>query len=100
MALHEAEAAIEEMRARAPCVGIDLHKRAAAFAREADGLLHQQRADILAAHIGYDTHGFDDRAFGGSAQKLVMQALAAKKSSPDELAEIRKLLDELEGGKS
>jgi BlaI family penicillinase repressor len=40
-----------------------------------------------------------DRAFGGSAQKLVMQALSAKKSSPEELAEIRRLLDELEGGK-
>lgn len=40
-----------------------------------------------------------DRAFGGSAQKLVMQALSAKKASPAELAEIRKLLDEMEGGK-
>ncbi len=40
-----------------------------------------------------------DRAFGGSAQQLVLQALAAKKSSPDELAEIRKLLDEMEGGR-
>jgi len=39
-----------------------------------------------------------ERAFGGSAQKLVLQALAAKKSSPDELAEIRKLLDKMEGG--
>jgi hypothetical protein len=38
------------------------------------------------------------RAFGGSAQKLVMQALAAKPASAEELAEIRKLLDELEGG--
>jgi BlaI family transcriptional regulator, penicillinase repressor len=38
-----------------------------------------------------------DRAFGGSAQKLVMQALTAKKASPEELAEIRKLLDELGG---
>jgi BlaI family transcriptional regulator, penicillinase repressor len=37
-----------------------------------------------------------DRAFGGSAQKLVMQALTAKKASPEELAEIRKLLDELD----
>ena len=40
-----------------------------------------------------------DRAFGGSAQKLVMQALAAKRASADELAEIRRLLDELEEGK-
>jgi predicted transcriptional regulator len=38
-----------------------------------------------------------DRAFGGSSQQLVLQALAAKKSSPAELAEIRKLLDEMEG---
>jgi predicted transcriptional regulator len=40
-----------------------------------------------------------DQAFGGSAPKLVMQALAAKKASPAELAEIRRLLDELEDGK-
>jgi BlaI family transcriptional regulator, penicillinase repressor len=39
-----------------------------------------------------------ERAFGGSAQKLVLQALAAKKSSPKELAEIRKLLDQMEDG--
>jgi predicted transcriptional regulator len=37
-----------------------------------------------------------ERAFGGSAQKLVLQALATKKSSPKELAEIRKLLDQME----
>jgi predicted transcriptional regulator len=42
-----------------------------------------------------------DKAFGGSAQRLVMQALTAKRASPDELAEIRRLLDRLEqqGGK-
>jgi predicted transcriptional regulator len=36
------------------------------------------------------------RAFGGAADKLVMQALSAGKVSAEELAEIRKLLDELE----
>jgi predicted transcriptional regulator len=41
-----------------------------------------------------------DRAFGGSAPKLVMQALAAKKASPEELAEIRRLLDALEKEKA
>jgi len=40
-----------------------------------------------------------ERVFGGSAHKLVMQALASKKASRQELAEIRKLLDEIEGGK-
>jgi predicted transcriptional regulator len=40
-----------------------------------------------------------DRAFGGSATQLVMQALSGKKASPKELAEIRELLDALEGGR-
>ena len=39
-----------------------------------------------------------DHVFGGSAQKLVMQALSAKKATAEELAQVRKLLDELEGG--
>jgi predicted transcriptional regulator len=39
-----------------------------------------------------------DRAFGGSAAKLVMQALSTKKASPEELAEIRRLLDKDRGG--
>ena len=34
-----------------------------------------------------------DKAFGGSAEKLVMQALSAQKVSPEELAKIRELLD-------
>lgn len=39
-----------------------------------------------------------DRAFGGSAAKLVLQALAARKATADELAEIRKLIDKERGG--
>jgi len=34
-----------------------------------------------------------DRAFGGSASKLVMQALAARRATPEELGEIRKLIE-------
>jgi len=33
-----------------------------------------------------------ERAFGGSTAQLVLQALATKKASPDELQEIRRLL--------
>jgi len=36
------------------------------------------------------------RAFGGSAARLVVAALGAKKASKRELAEIRRLLDEME----
>ena len=38
------------------------------------------------------------RAFDGSATRLVMQALSAKKASAAELSEIRELLDEYERG--
>jgi BlaI family transcriptional regulator, penicillinase repressor len=38
------------------------------------------------------------RAFGGSAKRLVMQALASKAASEHELAQIEALLDRLEGG--
>jgi predicted transcriptional regulator len=40
-----------------------------------------------------------DRAFAGSASKLVMQALAAKRASAEELGEIRRLLQSEEGGR-
>jgi BlaI family penicillinase repressor len=38
-----------------------------------------------------------DRAFGGSSTKLVMQALAARRTSAEELTEIRRLIDSREG---
>ena len=37
------------------------------------------------------------RAFGGSAKALVVQALSARPVPAEELAEIRRLLDNLEG---
>lgn len=40
---------------------------------------------------------FLDRAFGGSASKLV-QALSHRKPDDDEVAEIRRILDQMEGG--
>ena len=38
-------------------------------------------------------------AFGGSASKLVMQALGSHKASKEELEEIKQLIDKIEGGK-
>jgi BlaI family transcriptional regulator, penicillinase repressor len=40
------------------------------------------------------------RAFGGSPGKLVVQALSEQKASPEELAEIRQILDTLEAQQS
>lgn len=37
-----------------------------------------------------------NKAFGGSAQQLVLRALSTQKTTPEELAEIRALLDQLE----
>ena len=39
-----------------------------------------------------------DRAFAGSPGPLVLQALSAKRATPEELRQIRELLDRLEGG--
>lgn len=39
-----------------------------------------------------------ERAFGGSAAKLMVQALATKRASPGELTQIRRLLDKRRGG--
>ena len=40
-----------------------------------------------------------DKVFDGSASKLVLQALAAGKTSPEELTEIRRLIDHHRGGR-
>ena len=39
-----------------------------------------------------------ERAFGGSAKKLMVAALSGRKASRQELAEIRRLIDEMERG--
>jgi predicted transcriptional regulator len=39
-----------------------------------------------------------NRAFGGSVKTLVLQALATKRSSAEELEAMEKLLDRIEGG--
>lgn len=41
--------------------------------------------------------GLLSRAFGGSSAKLVLQALSEEKTSKEELAEIRALIERLEG---
>lgn len=41
-----------------------------------------------------------DRAFEGSAMGLVMQALAARPASPEELRQIRAMIDELHPGET
>ena len=38
------------------------------------------------------------RAFGGSVKALVLQALAGRRSTPEELAEMERLLEKFEGG--
>ncbi len=63
----------------------------------------KQRAHVYEAavtsekvHRKYLKHLLD-KAFDNSTSKLVMQALATKPASKEELTEIRRLLDEIEG---
>lgn len=54
----------------------------------------QDQADIQRDMVG----DLLDRVFGGSTGNLVLRALSARPSSPEEIAAIRRHLDELEGG--
>jgi BlaI family transcriptional regulator, penicillinase repressor len=67
-----------------------------------------QRSHVYRARLGENAtqrrlvEDLMERAFGGSAERLVMQALASKQATAEELDAIRRLIDELEqkGGRS
>src|SRR5262245_49718793 len=40
-----------------------------------------------------------ERAFDGSASQLILQALATRRATPEEMREIRRMLDRAEGGR-
>ena len=62
----------------------------------------KQRAHVYRARIPEDqtqtqlVRDLVDKVFAGSASRLVMHALSGKRASADELAEIRRLLDDME----
>ncbi|QHT68463.1 BlaI/MecI/CopY family transcriptional regulator [Rhodocytophaga rosea] len=64
----------------------------------------ESRTHVYEANVSEETTQkhmlgkFLDMAFRGSASKLVMQALGNHKASKEELNQIRKLLDKIEGG--
>lgn len=63
----------------------------------------QNRAHVYSARLPEQqtrrqlVHDLVDRAFGGSASQLVLHALSGRKATPEELARIRALLDQIEG---
>jgi predicted transcriptional regulator len=66
----------------------------------------RQRSHVYEASVAQDetrrqlVDDLLDRAFNGSASRLVMQALAGRRTNREELDAIRKLLDRLERGAS
>jgi predicted transcriptional regulator len=62
----------------------------------------RQRTHIYRSRVPQETtqrqiiNDLMERVFGGSARALVLQALSAKKATPQELAQIRELLDQFE----
>ena len=68
--------------------------------REEESRSHTYTADVNEKEIQSMLLGkFVEKTFRGSAMNMVMQALGQHKPSKEELMEIRKLLDNLEGGK-
>jgi predicted transcriptional regulator len=61
-----------------------------------------QRAHVYSARVAQQktqrqlVADLVERAFGGSSAQLALQALATKRTSPEELAELRRFLDSLE----
>lgn len=67
------------------------------LAREKSGKTHIYRPAVSESHTQQRlVDRLLDTAFGGSAMKLVMQALGSRKSSAKELRQIRAFLDQLE----
>jgi predicted transcriptional regulator len=63
--------------------------------RDTSERTHVYRARLTEQHTQRQLVGdLLERAFDGSAARLVMQALAARRATPDELDEIRRLLDQ------
>ena len=65
------------------------HKKDRAHIYKASQSAEQTQKNILSTVL--------NKVFDGSSHKLVMQALATRTASRDELEEIRRLLDNLEG---
>lgn len=65
----------------------------------------KQRAHIYRARIPQEqtqtqlVRDLVDKVFAGSASRLVLHALSGKRASAEELAEIRRVLDDMEGDK-
>jgi predicted transcriptional regulator len=65
--------------------------------RDASKRTHVYRAAMPRAQMqGRMLGELAARAFGGSTSALVMRALSSRRTSPEELAEIRRLLDDLQ----
>ncbi|HEX9945375.1 MAG TPA: BlaI/MecI/CopY family transcriptional regulator [Thermoanaerobaculia bacterium] len=96
----------EELARRAPAAYTTTLKQLQIMAEK--GLVtrdESQRAHLYAARLPEEAtqtqlvRDLLDRAFEGSATRLVMRALSSQPARPEELAEIRELLDQLEGEK-
>ena len=94
----------DELSRRAPAAYTTTLKQLQIMAEK--GLVSRdesQRAHLYAARLPEEqtqtqlVKDLLDRAFEGSASRLVLRALSSRPASAEELAEIRQLLDQLEG---
>jgi len=73
---------------------LQIMARKGLVARDERERTHVYRAALAQEHTQRQlVNDLLDRAFNGSATQLILQALAAKRTSPDEMDEIRRMLD-------
>lgn len=66
--------------------------------RDSDASPHVYRAAVTRDSAGKRlVKNLVDKVYDGAAMSLVLHALRSSKASPEELAEVRRLLDEMEG---
>ena len=56
----------------------------------------KQRAEMMQRSI---VRGVIDKVFSGATEQLVLQALSTKKATPEQIAQIREMLDQIQGEK-
>ena len=68
--------------------------------RDTDARAHVYEASIAQSDTQRDlVDDLASRAFGGSAYRLALHALGSKRTTPQEMSEIRRLLDQMGGGR-
>jgi len=98
-AVHDALIEMRDVRYTTTLKTLQVMTKKGLVKRDSSSRAHIYEAGVGQAETQRELVGdLVDKVFNGSAAGLVAGALSVKQASPEEIAEIRRLLDEAEGG--